>query len=126
MSDDPLPFLDPTHSALMRAVMREVSEESANKAVEKYGRTQRSSCDAHLVRTANLEAVTFGKAETGIHGLDERMTAAEAQAKATEAAMEAWDEDRKSLRRSVRTAIFAIVGSLIVNLTMLGVTLLVS
>ena len=123
MADNPLPFLDPTHSALLRAVMREQSDASADKAVEKYARAQQAHCGTHLLRTTNLESVVFGRSETGFRGLDERMDAAEKRAKEIASFLDQWSDDRRALKRAVVAAVLSAAGSLLVAVIVLLVNL---
>jgi len=96
-----------------RAVSKGISEGMAS--------FQESNCADHQARTDHLETVVFGRTESGIVGLDQRLTTQEAETKGIAKVLDGMVDDRKWFKRMVYSALFVSCVGLVFGLIQFAV-----
>lgn len=71
---NPFPSLNDTEYELLMEKIESAAERGADKAVDRF---VQSNCLRHEERTEHVETAVFGRSESGIVGLDERMRSVE-------------------------------------------------
>lgn len=95
-----------------------VIDRAVERAVERTlsGFTE-DHCGAHQERTTRIESWAFGRADHGIAGASERLSA-------LEKSISEWEDDRRWTKRTVIASVIAACASLSVAVLMLAINLL--
>ena len=97
-SDQTFPSLTPTEATLLMTRIEEGARRGAEQAIKAY---LQSNCRDHIKRTEGLEAAMFGRTETGLCGLDERVHT-------LERLLSQWDDDWRWFKRFMWTALIGV------------------